>query len=422
MKRLYSIILFVMCALTVALQTAKAQSDEKDVSFRITVLKTTGAPQSGIQLRIFGQSERYTADDKGVISFSTKINKNYTRSAALHFPYDADHSVCSFTLKEDDATKTIYIDSADDITAFKKDNVTVEVEGIVNNSSGHPISGVIVSIQGTGRKTVTDEIGLFKIEADYKHPVTLRADGMDNMSINTSLFLQNPNEPYRITMFPKNPGKIYNVVEHMPEYPGGRKEFMNYLKRHLKYPAQAKKENKQGVVVVQFVVETNGEITSPTIARGLEAQMDTAALNVIREMPSWMPGRDHGRVVRCKCSVPVQFKIEQPKPKPHPVLADTTAVHKEVEKPEVTDSISSGKSLLTLSADSISFMTTDSLVLQKDSLLKKAEQLIQSADSLSISKADSVSTENQAVTSTPKPRKKGNIFVRFFRWLFGKKN
>ena len=86
MKRLYSIILFVMCALTVALQTAKAQNDEKDVSFRITVLKTTGAPQSGIQLRIFGQSERYTADDKGVISFSTKINKNYTRSAALYFP------------------------------------------------------------------------------------------------------------------------------------------------------------------------------------------------------------------------------------------------------------------------------------------------------------------------------------------------
>ena len=103
-------------------------------------------------------------------------------------------------------------------------------------------------------------------------------------------------------------------------------------------------------------------------------------------------------------------------------MADTTTVHKEVEKPEVTDSIFSGKSLLTLSADSISFITTDSLVLQKDSLLKKAEQLIQSADSLSISKADSVSTENQAVTSTPKSRKKGNIFVRFFRWLFGKKN
>lgn len=104
-------------------------------------------------------------------------------------------------------------------------------------------------------------------------------------------------------------------------------------------------------------------------------------------------------------------------------MADTTAVHKEVEKPEATDSISSGKSLLTLSADSLSFMTTDSLVLQKDSLLKKAEQLIQSADSLSVIKADSVSTtENQAVTSTPKPRKKGNIFIRFFRWLFGKKN
>lgn len=428
MKRLYTIISLVICILTVVLQTAMAQDSEKEVSFRITVLKTTGAPQSGIQLRVFGQNERYTADDKGIIIFTSKINKNFTRSAALYFPNDPDRSAYTFTLKEDETTKTIHIDSADDITAYKKESVTVPIEGIVKNSSGRPISGATVSIQGTGRKTTTDEIGLFKIDADYNHPITLRADGMDNQSLNIGLFLQNPEEPYHITMLPKNLGKIYNVVEQMPEYPGGRKAFMTYLKRHLKYPAQARKEKRQGVVVVQFIVEKDGDITSPTIVRGLEAQMDSAALNVIREMPSWLPGKDHGNAVRCKCSVPVQFKIEQSRPKPQSQIArekaienDSTATQKEENRLEAIDSLPSSKSRLILNADSLSFMTSDSLTLQKDSLLKKAEQLMQSTDTLSISKADSALTvEKRTVAPMQKGRKKGNIFIRFFRWLFGK--
>lgn len=429
MKRLYSIILFVIGILTLVQPKAAAQDNEKDVSFRITVLKTTGAPQSGILLRVFGQNEKYPADDKGVIAFTSKVNKNFTRSAALYFPNDPERSVYTFTLKEDEKDKTIYIDSADDVTAYRKDNVTVPVEGLVKNSSGHPISGAIASIQGTGRKAVTDEIGLFKIEADYNHPITLRADGMDNLSLNINLFLQNPEEPHHITMYPKSQGKIYNVVEQMPEYPGGRKAFMTYLKHHLKYPPQAWKEKRQGVVVVQFIVEKNGDITSPTVVRGVEAQMDSAALNAIREMPSWTPGQDHGNVVRCKCSVPVQFKIEQPKPKPQPQTADNKSVapdsasmHKEIGPITEKDSLSASESRLTFGKDSLSFSTSDSLILQKDSLLKKAELLMQQTDSLNLLKSDTVkATENQPASSIQKTKKKGNIFTRFFRWLFGKK-
>ena len=112
----------------------------------------------------------------------------------------------------------------------------------------------------------------------------------------------------------KSSSRIYASAEQMPQYPGGMKAFQNYLKRNLKYPPQAKRDSIEGVVAIQFVVERNGRITSPVIVRSLEPSMDTVALNVIRNMPRWIPAKDHGTIVRCKYSVPVQFKIERPKP------------------------------------------------------------------------------------------------------------
>lgn len=115
----------------------------------------------------------------------------------------------------------------------------------------------------------------------------------------------------------KSAGRVYSVVSQMPEFPrGGMKAFVNYLKRNLVYPPQALRDSIEGVVAVQFVVETNGEITSPVIVRHLEASMDTAALTAIRNMPRWIPGKENGRAVRCKYSVPVQFKIPRKAPEP----------------------------------------------------------------------------------------------------------
>lgn len=422
-KRIYAFVTFLLCFTFILPQNVHGEED-KETEFRITILKTSGEPQVGMILKINGRSDKYLSNEQGVITFQYKIDKSYNRLANIYFPGDETKAATSFVLKETETTKTIYLDSQEDIASFKQNNKTVTIEGFVKDSSQKPIQGAIISIQGTGRKVLSDEIGLFRIEADYNHPITIRAERMENRSLNITTFLQHPDEPYTVIMYRKNSTRIYSVVEEMPEYPGGMKAFVNYLKRKLVYPPQAKKENLEGVVAVQFVVEKDGRITSPTIVRSLRADMDSAALTAIRNMPNWIPAREHGMRVRCKYSVPVQFKIERPKPAPKktPLATDTIAAPKDSLGTDslATDSLKK----IVLPGDSL---LKDSLRIKPDSLLQRGDSLLLRPDSLTVLN-DSLVVSNDSIAAQPttdqpadKPKKR-NIFVRFFRWLFGIKD
>lgn len=422
-KRIYAFVTFLLCFTFILPQNVHGEED-KETEFRITILKTSGEPQVGMILKINGRSDKYLSNEQGVITFQYKIDKSYNRLANIYFPGDETKAATSFVLKETETSKTIYLDSQEDIASFKQNNKTVTIEGFVKDSSQKPIQGAIISIQGTGRKVLSDEIGLFRIEADYNHPITIRAERMENRSLNITTFLQHPDEPYTVIMYRKNSTRIYSVVEEMPEYPGGMKAFVNYLKRKLVYPPQAKKENLEGVVAVQFVVEKDGRITSPTIVRSLRADMDSAALTAIRNMPNWIPAREHGMRVRCKYSVPVQFKIERPKPTPKktPLATDTIAAPKDSLGTDslTTDSLKK----IVLPGDSL---LKDSLRIKPDSLLQRGDSLLLRPDSLTALN-DSLVVSNDSIAAQPttdqpadKPKKR-NIFVRFFRWLFGIKD
>lgn len=422
-KRIYAFVTFLLCFTFILPQNVHGEED-KETEFRITILKTSGEPQVGMMLKINGRSDKYLSNEQGVITFQYKIDKSYNRLANIYFPGDETKAATSFVLKETETSKTIYLDSQEDIASFKQNNKTVTIEGFVKDSSQKPIQGAIISIQGTGRKVLSDEIGLFRIEADYNHPITIRAERMENRSLNITTFLQHPDEPYTVIMYRKNSTRIYSVVEEMPEYPGGMKAFVNYLKRKLVYPPQAKKENLEGVVAVQFVVEKDGRITSPTVVRSLRADMDSAALTAIRNMPNWIPAREHGMRVRCKYSVPVQFKIERPKPAPKktPLATDTIAAPKDSL---VTDSLATDSlKKIVLPGDSL---LKDSLRIKPDSLLQRGDSLLLRPDSLTTLN-DSLVVSNDSIAAQPttdqpadKPKKR-NIFVRFFRWLFGIKD
>lgn len=422
-KRIYAFVTFLLCFTFILPQNVHGEED-KETEFRITILKTSGEPQVGMILKINGRSDKYLSNEQGVITFQYKIDKSYNRLANIYFPGDETKAATSFVLKETETSKTIYLDSQEDIASFKQNNKTVTIEGFVKDSFQKPIQGAIISIQGTGRKVLSDEIGLFRIEADYNHPITIRAERMENRLLNITTFLQHPDEPYTVIMYRKNSTRIYSVVEEMPEYPGGMKAFVNYLKRKLVYPPQAKKENLEGVVAVQFVVEKDGRITSPTVVRSLRADMDSAALTAIRNMPNWIPAREHGMRVRCKYSVPVQFKIERPKPAPKktPLATDTIAAPKDSLGTDslATDSLKK----IVLPGDSL---LKDSLRIKPDSLLQRGDSLLLRPDSLTALN-DSLVVSNDSIAAQPttdqpadKPKKR-NIFVRFFRWLFGIKD
>ena len=102
---------------------------------------------------------------------------------------------------------------------------------------------------------------------------------------------------------------IHQVVEQMPEYPGGMEELMKFLQRNVKYPKEAQEQGKQGRVIVQFVVNKDGSITDAKIVKSVDPQLDAEALRVVNAMPNWTPGKQRGKEVRTYFTIPVTFRL-----------------------------------------------------------------------------------------------------------------
>lgn len=103
--------------------------------------------------------------------------------------------------------------------------------------------------------------------------------------------------------------EIFQVVEDMPEFPGGMEALLAYLGKNIKYPSIAQENNIQGRVIVEFVVNKDGTIVEPRVIKSLDASCDKEALRVIKAMPKWKPGKQRGKPVRVKYTVPVMFRL-----------------------------------------------------------------------------------------------------------------
>ena len=103
---------------------------------------------------------------------------------------------------------------------------------------------------------------------------------------------------------------IFQVVEQMPEFPGGMSALMQYLGKNIKYPTIAQENGVQGRVIVQFVVNRDGTIVDPVVVLSVDPYLDKEAIRVIKAMPKWKPGQQRGKAVRVKYTVPVTFKLQ----------------------------------------------------------------------------------------------------------------
>ncbi len=104
--------------------------------------------------------------------------------------------------------------------------------------------------------------------------------------------------------------QIFQVVEEMPEFPGGMAECMKWLGKNIKYPTISQENGVQGRVIIQFVVNRDGSIVDATVARGVDPYLDKEALRVVGLMPKWKPGKQRGKEVRVKYTLPVMFRLQ----------------------------------------------------------------------------------------------------------------
>lgn len=104
--------------------------------------------------------------------------------------------------------------------------------------------------------------------------------------------------------------KIFGAAEEMPSFPGGEKALMQYIKDNTYYPEEMCEGAAQGRVMVGFVINEDGSISDVKILRSLTPELDEVAVKIVKGMPRWNPGKQNGKAVKTKYTVPVSFRTE----------------------------------------------------------------------------------------------------------------
>ena len=99
----------------------------------------------------------------------------------------------------------------------------------------------------------------------------------------------------------------------MPEFPGGAGEMLKYFSKNTQYPQIAREAGISGKCFYSFVITPSGEITDVRLSKGVPGcdECDEEAARVIKSMPNWKPGKEAGKVVPVRVTVPFNFSLKK---------------------------------------------------------------------------------------------------------------
>ena len=119
--------------------------------------------------------------------------------------------------------------------------------------------------------------------------------------------MENPEQPNAVDL--EDRPLNYQIVEELPEFPGGAVEFMKWLTKNLRYPSRAQQLKVQGKVITQFIVNKDGSVSDIEIVTSVSPDLDREALRVLRMMPKWKAGQQHQQPCRTVVCIPIVFKL-----------------------------------------------------------------------------------------------------------------
>lgn len=112
------------------------------------------------------------------------------------------------------------------------------------------------------------------------------------------------------TPLPPDDDKVYEVVDVMPEFPGGETELLKYMARNVKYPAESIKNKEEGSLSLSFIINKDGSLSDIKVVKSLTPLLDAEAVRVVKNMPKWTPGKLKGKVVRVAYTTPITYKYQ----------------------------------------------------------------------------------------------------------------
>lgn len=107
----------------------------------------------------------------------------------------------------------------------------------------------------------------------------------------------------------QNENHFFSLGNEVPQFPGGYEALISFLNSNLIYPKEAREMGLQGQLVISFIVEEDGEISSVSIIRGIGGGCDEEAIRVIESMPAWEPALKNEKPVRVLFNMPITFKL-----------------------------------------------------------------------------------------------------------------
>ncbi|MES2516699.1 MAG: TonB family protein [Bacteroidota bacterium] len=105
--------------------------------------------------------------------------------------------------------------------------------------------------------------------------------------------------------------QIFIAVEQNPEFMGGMEALARFLQKNLRYPTSAANANVGGKVFMQFVVGQDGGITKVDVLKGIGFGCDEEAQRVVKLMPKWSPGKQSGKAVAVRFTLPISFQLSE---------------------------------------------------------------------------------------------------------------
>ncbi len=142
-----------------------------------------------------------------------------------------------------------------------------------------------------------------------------------------------------------NGDPIYQTVDQMPFFPGcelsgdaiedkacSDMKMLTYVYDNINYPEEARKKGVEGTVVVRFVVDKTGKVISPEIRKSIGSGCDETVLEIIRQMPTWTPGKKNGKAANVYFNLPVRFMLENNQVASKEETSDRADVFKEVDE------------------------------------------------------------------------------------------
>jgi protein TonB len=104
--------------------------------------------------------------------------------------------------------------------------------------------------------------------------------------------------------------KVWEVIEQMPQFPGGESELLTFIAKSIRYPVIAQENGIQGRVIIRFVVSKTGVVSNVEVLRSLDSACDKEAVRVVKTLPKWIPGKQNGVNVPVYYTLPITFRLQ----------------------------------------------------------------------------------------------------------------